>query len=136
MLGVDGEAVRLFLHVLGATVWVGGQLVLAALVPALRRFHPEAPGVVARGFARVAWPAFALLVGTGIWNLVAIDDEPSAHTAAYGHTLTLKLAFVVLSGVGAGVHQHTRSRALLAAGGAVAGLGALGALLLGIVLAR
>ena len=32
MLPVDLETVRLFLHVLGATIWVGGQLVLAALL--------------------------------------------------------------------------------------------------------
>ena len=33
---VDLETLRLFLHVLAATIWVGGQLTLAALVPALR----------------------------------------------------------------------------------------------------
>ena len=31
MLTPSGATVRLFLHVLGATVWVGGQLTLAAL---------------------------------------------------------------------------------------------------------
>jgi uncharacterized membrane protein len=36
MLAVHWDTVRLFLHVLAATVWVGGQLTLAALVPALR----------------------------------------------------------------------------------------------------
>ena len=33
MLAVSWDTVRLFLHVLAATIWVGGQLVLAALVP-------------------------------------------------------------------------------------------------------
>jgi len=33
---LDWETIRLFLHVLAATVWVGGQITLAALVPALR----------------------------------------------------------------------------------------------------
>ncbi len=37
MLAVSWDTVRLFLHVLAATVWVGGQLTLAALVPVLRR---------------------------------------------------------------------------------------------------
>jgi putative copper export protein len=43
MLAVSWDTVRLFLHVLAATVWVGGQLTLAALVPVLRRFGAEVP---------------------------------------------------------------------------------------------
>ena len=35
MLGVSWDTIRLFLHVLAATMWVGGQLTLAALVPVL-----------------------------------------------------------------------------------------------------
>ncbi len=31
MLAVSWDTVRLFLHVLAATIWVGGQLALAAL---------------------------------------------------------------------------------------------------------
>jgi len=31
MLAVSWDTVRLFLHVLAATIWVGGQLILAAL---------------------------------------------------------------------------------------------------------
>ena len=42
MLTVSWDTIRLFLHVLAATIWVGGQLVLAALVPVLRRFGAEA----------------------------------------------------------------------------------------------
>ena len=37
VLPVHATTVRLFLHVVAATVWVGGQVVLAALVPAVRR---------------------------------------------------------------------------------------------------
>jgi len=43
VLPVSWTAIRLFLHVLGATVWVGGQLTLAGLVPGLRRVSPDAP---------------------------------------------------------------------------------------------
>ena len=68
---VDLETLRLFLHVLAATVWVGGQLTLAALVPALRAAGAEVPKAAARAFNRVAWPAFGVLVLTGIWNVVA-----------------------------------------------------------------
>ena len=36
MISPTLESLRLFLHVLAASVWVGGQLVLGALVPRLR----------------------------------------------------------------------------------------------------
>ena len=52
-----------FLHVLAATVWVGGQITLAGLVPTVRVLGPEATRAVARGVNRLAWPAFALLAG-------------------------------------------------------------------------
>jgi len=37
VLPVTAATVRLFLHVLAATVWVGGQLTLGAIIPALGR---------------------------------------------------------------------------------------------------
>jgi putative copper export protein len=132
VLGLDWETLRLFLHVLGATVWVGGQIMLGALVPVLRRVGADAPRVVARAYARIAWPAFVLLVGTGIWNIVAEGDRG----ADWQHTLDAKLVFVALSGVGAYAHQRASSKAMLAAGGAVGLIGALLALLYGVRLAQ
>ena len=60
MLPVSVTTIRLFLPVLAATVWVGGQLTLAGVVPGLRRFSPEAPRAVARRFNAIAWAAFAV----------------------------------------------------------------------------
>jgi putative copper export protein len=59
-------------------VWVAGQLTLAALVPALRRFGDEVPRAAARRFNQVAWIAFAVLIVTGIWNVAAVfvRDQP------------------------------------------------------------
>ena len=131
MLPVDLETVRLFLHVLAATIWVGGQLVLAALVPALRRAGPEVPRTAARAFGRVAWPAFGVLVATGLWNIVAEGDRGSA----YRTTLTVKLTVVAASGATAFLHARATSRRGMAVFGALTGLTALAALLLGIVLA-
>ena len=131
MLPVDVETVRLFLHVLAATIWVGGQLVLAALVPALRRAGPEVPRTAARAFGRVAWPAFGVLVATGVWNIVAEGDRGSA----YRTTLTVKLTVVAASGATAFLHARATSRRGMAVFGALTGLTALAALLLGIVLA-
>ena len=102
MLPVTWSTVRLFLHVLAATVWVGGQLTLAGLVPVVRRLGPDATRAVARQFNRIAWPAFAVVVVTGIWNIVEVD-VPSASTE-YQVTLAVKLVLVTVSGVGAAVH--------------------------------
>jgi len=132
VLPIDVETVRLFLHVLAATIWVGGQLTLAALLPVLRRAGSDVPRQAARQFSRVAWSAFAVLVVTGIWNVVEYDDKDAS---GYDTTLVVKLVLVVLSGAAALVHSQARSRAALAIGGAATGLFALGALFFGIVLA-
>ncbi len=123
---------RLTLHVLAAAIWVGGQLVLGALVPTLRKAAPEATPVVARAFARLAWPAFAVLIATGIWNLSEVAF--STRSTSYQVTLLVKIALAAVSGVAAAVHQIGRSRLALAAGGAFAGVGAIGALFLGVLL--
>lgn len=133
MLSVHVETIRLFLHVLAATIWVGGQLVLAALVPVLRRVGPDAPRAAARQFNKVAWPAFALLIATGIWNIAESEDD--ADQPGYRWTLTVKLILVALSGLTAFAHIRARSRRGLAVFGALTGLTALGALFLGIQLA-
>ena len=132
MLPVSWTTLRLFLHVLGATVWVGGQLTLAGLVPGLRRISPDAPRAVARRFNVIAWAAFTLLVATGIWNILALRPDWSS---SYGTTLIVKLVVVAASGVAAALHARARSATPLAVFGAVSGLAALGALFLGVLLA-
>lgn len=130
MLDVGTEDLRLFLHVLAATVWVGGQLVLGGLVPALRRVGPEATRAAAQQFARIAWPAFGVLVATGIWNVVAVGDTDDA----YRRTLEVKLGVVVLSGVAAYAHTKASSPRARGTWGALTALSAVAALFLGIVL--
>ena len=132
MKTLDLETVRLFLHVLAATVWVGGQITLAALVPALRGTAEGVTRVAARAFNRIAWPAFGVLVLTGIWNVLAMDDD----SAAFHRTLMLKYAFVISSGVTAYLHQRARTPRWLAIWGALTGLTALGALFVGVWLAE
>jgi putative copper export protein len=128
---VTWETLRLFLHVLAATVWVGGQISLAALVPTLRAAGKDVPKAAANAFNRIAWPAFGILVLTGIWNVVAEGDKGPA----YQHTLMLKYTLVVGSGVTAYLHARAGSRRAMAAFGALTGLTALAALFVGIMLA-
>lgn len=132
MLAISWDTIRLFLHVLAATVWVGGQLTLAALVPALRRLGTEVPGAAARRFNQVAWPAFAVLVLTGVWNIAAVHSQISG---SYEVTLVVKLIAVALSGVSAALHARAKSTAGLAIFGALTGVSALAALFLGVLLA-
>jgi len=131
MLSVSWDTVRLFLHVLAATVWVGGQLTLAALVPALRRLGPDVPRAAARRFNVVAWPAYGVLVLTGIWNIAAVHHMSSSYRA----TLIAKVAVVAASGITAILHSRSKSTVGLAVWGALTGLTALGALFLGVLLA-
>ncbi len=66
---------RLILHVLAATVWVGGQFTVAGLLPTIRALGDDAPKKVAQAFARLLWPAYAVLVVTGFWNISALDRQ-------------------------------------------------------------
>jgi putative copper export protein len=132
MLASALDSVRIFLHVLSATVWVGGQLTLAALVPVLRAVDPTLPKKAARAFNKVAWPAFGLLVLTGIWNVVRI---PTDATTNYHTVLAIKITVVALSGVAAYLHSKAKGTPALAIWGALSGLSALGATYLGALLA-
>ena len=131
MLPFTLDTVRISLHVLAVCVWIGGQLVVAALVPVLRELGPDAPRLAARRFGQVAWPAIGLAVITGIWNLLEI---PSGQTTEYQVTLGIKLLLVVASGVSAFVHQQTSSAAIRGATGGVGLIASLGALVMGVML--
>ena len=96
------------MHVLAAAIWVGGQLTLAALVPVLRRFGSEVPRAAARRFNQVAWTAFAVLVITGVWNIVAVRGKISPG-ASYRVTLIVKLIVVGVSGITAGLQARARA---------------------------
>ena len=87
---------------------------------------------MARRFDRIAWLAFAVLVATGIWNLLELPVGDL--DTDWQVTLFVKLTVVALSGVAAAVHAGARSRAVLAAAGALSGLAAVAALVLGIML--
>lgn len=126
------DGFRLFLHVLGATIWVGGQFTLAALVPVLRKANPELPKTVARAFNKIAWPAFGLLIVTGIWNMTSIpSDAPKSYHAVLG----IKMAVVTLSGAAAHLHSRSKNPKSIAIWGSISGLTAIAATYVGVLLA-
>jgi len=132
MLEPTVTTLRLFLHVLAASIWVGGQIVLAGLVPSLRRHAPNSTKVAARAFNKVAWPAFVVLVVTGIWNLLAV--EVGNTTWEYQITVMLHILLTAIAGMSAAVHAVGRSTLALAVGGALGLLSSLGAMFVGLIL--
>lgn len=131
MLSPTADTIRIFLHVLAASVWVGGQIVLGGLVPRLRQAFPESTKVAAQAFGRIAWPAFAVAVVTGIWSV--LDISMSDQSTAYQVTIFVHVSLVAVSGTAAAVHSLGRSKLALALGGAIGLLSALGAMFVGLL---
>jgi uncharacterized membrane protein len=136
VLSPTSATIRILLHVLAATIWVGGQISLGAIVGSVRS-HAGATELgitktIARAYNRVAWPAFAVLVITGLWNLAAVDVGDSS--TSYQITVFAHILATAVSGVFAGIHIVGKTKLALALGGALGLLGALAALVLGVLL--
>jgi putative copper export protein len=126
------DGLRLSVHVLAASVWVGGQITIAGLVPTARQLGQDAPRRVARAFSRLSWPAYALLLVTGVWNVAAAH---SGQPRVWNVVLAGKIAIVLLAGLGAWLHSRAHSRTGLAAWGAVTSVCSVAALVMGVFLA-
>jgi len=124
--------VRLSLHVLAASVWVGGQLVLAGLVMTLRGISRDAPGKVARAFARLSWPAYWLLIATGVWNYLALDHADA--TTSWNVVFGVKMGCVIVAGLGAFLHTKATSPRARGVYAGVGTIGTIAALVLGVAL--
>ena len=143
-LGPHGSDLVLWLHILAASVWIGGQIALGILVPVLRGDRALLSAAAHR-FQWGAWTAFVLLIITGMVNIHDAGITASGMTGtARGRTLTLKLCFVAVSGIAAGLHSlvvgprvSTRSgRTLNGALGGISLLTAMVAALYGVVIAE
>lgn len=122
-------ALRLFLHIFSASIWVGGQILMAGLLPTIRSLGPDVPRRFARAFNLVAWPAFGVAVLTGLWNVLAIPMVDLPHPWVELHVLA-----AVVTGAGAAIHTQVRaSRALTGATMAVSSLAAVATMYLGVV---
>ena len=126
------DTLRISLHIASVAVWVGGQIVVAAVVPRLRSEYRAALPLVANGFSRVAWPAFALAVLTGMWSVMSVDV--GATSSGYQLAMMLKVLAVLLSGGAAAIHSAGSSTAAKAIGGALGLLFALAAVVLGVLI--
>ncbi len=128
------DTIRILLHVLGVSVWVGSQIVMLALLPVLRKADVEGlPAAAARGFNKVAWPAFALAFFTGIWNLMSLDGSA---TTSYNVVFGIKFLLVIASGGAAFVHSNAQTPALRGITGGIGFAAALAAMILGFALSH
>jgi putative copper export protein len=96
-----------WLHILAATVWIGGMLFLVlVVVPWLRKQDRAVAAKLMREtgtrFRTVGWWAFAVLIVTGSFNLycrgVRLGDLTDATwlTSPFGRAVAMKLALFVL----------------------------------------
>ena len=110
MIPITASTFRVFLHILAATVWVGGQLTLGVVISVLRP-APDDPDpevararirAVAQRFQIAAWSAYAVLLATGVWNLLAL--HVGDQSTEWLTTLFVKLFCVAGSGLAAAIH--------------------------------
>ncbi|WP_419945341.1 hypothetical protein [Candidatus Poriferisodalis sp.] len=127
------DTVRVALHVLAVTVWIGGQIVVGAVVPIVGRAFPGSGKVAAKAFSRVAWPAFGITVVTGLWGMLAIPSEETS--TGWSMLLGIKMLLVLISGTAAVVHQNAGDNVMKRGVGAgVTLLFGLAALVMGVML--
>lgn len=107
-------ALMLFLHVLGATVWTGGHLVLALtwLPRVLRERSPEQLLRFEQGYERIGMPALALQIVTGLW--MAYQMVPSvaqwlSPDTPVARAIALKLVLLLCTAL---IAAHARLRVI------------------------
>jgi len=93
----------LYIHLIAATVWVGGLIVMAGLVPTIRANTDDRAVIqaVARRFGLISWTALAVLVLTGT-SMVVIGFNLSM-------ALTTKIGLVLISASLAAWHTVSAS---------------------------
>ncbi len=134
----------LWIHIIAACVWIGGQITLGMLVPLLR-FDRDLVLAAARRFGWLGWSAFAVLIVTGVINMHEIGVSfTHLNATPTSRTLSLKLTLVIISGLAAAAHsllprlmqEGTARRALTGILAVLALLAALGAAFYGVVIAE
>ena len=112
-----------WLHLIAASVWVGGLITLGALVAAVRRTEADRSVLqaMARQFGRLSWSAMAVAVATGVVQLSRSNVSLSSDTD-YAVALFVKLTLVGLAAGLALFHQLTAKQSSPAVRGAIQGL--------------
>jgi putative copper export protein len=128
------NSLRTFLHILAVCVWLGGQVVLAGVVPKLRKTNPEVLSNIAKGYASIAWPSMILIVFTGAWGLAETDT--SNQSSEYMVTFGIKMLLVATAIIATLIHSNGTTKIAKGLGGAVGLLATLFATYCGVLLAH
>ena len=128
------NSLRTYFHLLAVCVWLGGQVVLAGVVPKLRKTNPESLTNIAKGYASIAWPAMILIVFTGAWGLAATDT--ANQSTEYMVTFAVKMLLVAGAVIATLVHSNGTSKLAKGLGGAIGLLATLVAAYCGVLLAH
>lgn len=105
-----------WLHILAATVWIGGMFFLVlVVVPWLHQGDRANAGAFLREtgerFRSVGWICFGIALATGSFNLwmrgVHVSDlsDPSWFTSPFGTTVVLKIGVFVVVLLVSGIHD-------------------------------
>jgi len=90
--------VVLYLHVVGAVVWIGGLAYQAhVLLPAARRGAVAPFAAAARRARPVAWTAIGVVVLTGFYNVTQLGDLARVMESGAGLMLAGKFILVILA---------------------------------------
>ena len=128
------NSIRTYLHILAVCVWLGGQIVLAGVVPKLRKSNPEALTNIAKGYAAIAWPAMILIVFTGAWGLAEIDV--ANNSTEYMVTFGIKMLLVAMAVIATLIHSNGTSKLAKGLGGSIGLLATLIAAYCGVLIAH
>lgn len=100
----DAESIADWLHLVAASLWVGG---LVQLVAVVWRGAPEMRGRALTRFSTLATTCVAVLVAAGTY--LSIERLPRVHDlwrTGYGHVLLVKLALVAVALVWGAMHRR------------------------------
>jgi len=90
--------VVLYLHVVGAVIWIGGLAYQAhVLLPAARRGAVAPFADAARRARPVAWTAIGIVVLTGFYNVTQLGDLARVMESGAGLMLAGKFILVILA---------------------------------------
>jgi len=104
----------LFAHVLGATIWTGGHLVLAILILP-RALNARDPAILLdfeQGFERIGMPALFVQVATGLWMAWQLSPGLSSWLSFNDPVTSAIAAKLVLLLATAGLALNARFRVI------------------------
>jgi len=96
------EALITWIHLISASIWVGGSLFLGVvLAPLLKTFSESAEERltimirVGRKFNKIAVPSLGILIATGLYNSYNILTRQELFLTNYGIILAIKIILVI-----------------------------------------